>query len=61
MEVSMNAWQKETTSCQVGTEVCLEKAKDNPEQMKACLEEMEAAVGCLRRKFGQNGHHGFGG
>jgi hypothetical protein len=35
MEASMNVWQKETTACQEVSETCLEKAKANPEKMKA--------------------------
>jgi hypothetical protein len=44
MEISINAWQKETIAWQEAMEACLVKAKANPEKMKAGLEEMEAAV-----------------
>jgi hypothetical protein len=47
-------------ACQEVTIACLEKAKVNPEKLKAGLEEMKT-VGCLRRKVEQNGHHRFGG
>jgi hypothetical protein len=56
----MKAWQTEMVACQEETEACLEKLKVNSEKVKASLEEMEA-VGCLRRKVEQNGHHRFGG
>jgi hypothetical protein len=39
MEAIMNAWLKEMMACQEVTETCLEKAKTNPEKMKAGLEE----------------------
>jgi hypothetical protein len=43
MGASTNSWQKEMMACQKATEVCLEKAKANPEKIKAGLEEMETA------------------
>jgi hypothetical protein len=37
MEAIMSVWLKETTACQEVMETCLEKAKTNPEKMKAAV------------------------
>jgi hypothetical protein len=42
MEVKMDAWRKETMSCQEVTEVCLEKKEAYLERKEPTPEEIEA-------------------